>query len=33
VFADPLPVVVEALRQHHSATELGDHLPDLPLWR
>jgi transglutaminase-like putative cysteine protease len=32
VFADPLPVVVEALRRHRTAAELGENLPDLPLW-
>lgn len=32
VFADPLPVVVEALRAYRDAAELGEHLPDLPLW-
>jgi hypothetical protein len=33
VFADPLPVVVEALRRHATAAELASNLPDLPLWR
>ena len=32
VFADPLPVVLEALRTHTSSLQLGQHLPDLPLW-
>ncbi len=32
VFADPLPVVVEALRSHSSVLQLGQDLPDIPLW-
>jgi len=32
VWPDPLPVVIEVLRIHTSATALWDALPDLPLW-
>jgi transglutaminase-like putative cysteine protease len=32
IWADPIPVVVEALRAHTQAERLGEHLPDLPLW-
>jgi len=29
VWADPIPVVLEALRSHSDAAILGDHLPDI----
>jgi transglutaminase-like putative cysteine protease len=32
IWPDPLPVVVEALRSHATAREVGEHLPDIPLW-
>lgn len=32
VWAEPLPIIVEALRRHRNATELADALPDVPLW-
>ncbi len=32
VWADPLPVVVEALRAHERAEELGEKLPDVEVW-
>ena len=32
VWADPLPLVVDALRTHATADSLSKHLPDLTLW-
>jgi transglutaminase-like putative cysteine protease len=32
IWADPLPIVVEALRAHSTAASLGTHLPDVVLW-
>jgi transglutaminase-like putative cysteine protease len=32
VWPNPLPVVIDALRQHTSAAALYEELPDLPLW-
>jgi hypothetical protein len=31
VWADPLPVVVEALKNHSTADDLWEHLPDVTL--
>jgi transglutaminase-like putative cysteine protease len=32
IWAEPLPVVVDALRRYTTAAELREHLPDVPLW-
>jgi hypothetical protein len=29
IWAEPLPVVVDALRRYATAAELGEHLPDV----
>jgi transglutaminase-like putative cysteine protease len=33
IYPDPLPVVIEALRKHRTWDALGEHLPDLEVWR
>jgi transglutaminase-like putative cysteine protease len=32
IWADPLPLVIDALRAHATADSLSEHLPDLTLW-
>jgi transglutaminase-like putative cysteine protease len=32
IWADPLPVVVDALKSHSTVDSLWENLPDLPLW-